>query len=174
MRVLAVRALALVALFGLSACAPAPAPAPTTGTSDDEVAIRGLASKYAEAWNKGDIAVLSAMVTEDFEAVMPDGTVIKGKAANEEAEKKALAGRQGLPLVLSVTTGYVKFGGATSASAGGPWTLAGLPPGAGADKGAWTIFVKKGSDGAWLIASSLVADFVPPPPAPAPAEKKGK
>ena len=173
MRIAAARACPLVALLVVSACAPAPAPAPTTGTNDDEVAIRGLASKYTEAWNKGDLATMAAMVTDDFDAVTPDGTVIKGKAANEALEKKALAERQGLPLVLTATTSYVNFGSANSASAGGPWTLAGLPPGAGAGKGAWTVFVKKGGDGQWRIASSLVADFVPPA-APAPPADKAK
>jgi uncharacterized protein (TIGR02246 family) len=175
MRILASRALGLVAVLGIAACAPAPAPATATGTSDDEVAIRGLASRYAEAWNKGDIPTLATMVTDDYEAVTPDGTVIKGKAASEESEKKALAQRAGLSLVLAVNTSFVNFGSANSAAAGGTWTLAGLPPGAGAEKGAWSVFVKKAADGQWRMASGLVADYVPPPAPPVPADKaKGK
>lgn len=166
---------ALVSLLALAACAPPPPP--TTGTSDDEVAIRAIGTRFAEAWNKGDVAGMTAMTADDYEAVAADGTVIKGKAADEEVTKKGVADRAGMNLKLNIQTTYVHWAGsAKAASVGGTWTLDGLPPGAGGDKGAWMILVMKGADNQWRSATGLVAEFVPPPAAPAApaAADKGK
>jgi ketosteroid isomerase-like protein len=145
-----------------------------SGTPADETAIRGMGAKYAEAWNKGDLATMSSMVTENYDGVAPDGTVIKGRAAAAEMDKKELAGRAGMNLKLDV-----HWAGANAASAGGTWTVAGIPAGVGGDKGSWTIVAVKDADGQWRMASGLVAQFVPPPapptPSPTPAPKgKGK
>ena len=176
MRIRALSVFAAAGLFILAACAAPPPPPPTSGTTDDEVALRGLGSKYSDAWNKGDVATLVTMVTDDYEAVAADGTTIKGKANFEEMEKKQAAERAALPLKLAVQTTYVQWANsATAAAIGGTWTLDGLPPGTGAGKGAWTGLAKKGADGQWRLASGLVADYVPPvtPPAP-PVPAKGK
>ena len=175
MRIRALSLFAIAGVFALAACTAPPPPAPpTTGTSDDEVALRGMGAKYAEAWSKGDVATLVTMVTDDYEAVAADGTVVKGKAAFEEMEKKQAAERAAMPMKLNVQTSYVHWAGsANGASIGGTWTIEGLPPGAGPGKGAWTGMAKKGTDGQWRLATGLVADYVPPPPAPAPAKGKG-
>jgi hypothetical protein len=68
MNVLGGAALAAVMLVG--ACAQ-----PTTGSAADESAVRELGTKYADAFNKSDTAALAALVTEDFQAVRPDGTM---------------------------------------------------------------------------------------------------
>jgi uncharacterized protein (TIGR02246 family) len=156
---------AIAALALTAACA---APAPTTGTADDETAIRGLASKYAEAFNKGDVAGLSALITSDYEVVGPDGTVVKGKQAFEEMERKGVAERAGMPLVLNVQTSYVRWMSGTSAAAGGTWTMQGVPAGMGADKGAWIGTFKKESDGQWRMSGGLVSEYHPPPAMPMP------
>lgn len=166
------QASALAGVLALAACARL---APTTGTPEDETALRALGAKYADAWNKGDVTTLASMVTDDYEAVGPDGNTIKGRAALEEMEKKQATDRTGLPLRLSVNTSYVRFAGPTAASLGGTWTMAGLPPGMGADKGAWTSLVVKGADGQWRLATGLVAEYHPPPAPPVPAQpEKGK
>ena len=170
MKVRALQGFALMGLLLTMACAPPPAP--TSGTAADEAAIRAMGAKYADSWNKNDVAGLVTMVTDDYEVVAPDGMVVKGRAAFEEEQKKGVTERTGLPLKLNVTTSYVKWGGANAASVGGTWTLDGLPPGAGAGKGAWTMFVVKGADSQWRMASGLVADApTPPPVAPVPPTK---
>ena len=169
----ALQVISLVAVFALSACAPPPAPAPTAGTAADETALRGLGQKYADAWNKGDVATLSSMLTEDYEAVSADGKTVKGRAGAEQMEKESAAQRAGMSLALTVNTSIVKWSGANAAALAGTWTLTGLPAGMGSDKGAWSSFAVKGSDGQWRIATGLVADYVPPPAMP-PAPPKAK
>ena len=169
MKVRALQGFALMGLLLTVACAPPPAA--TTGTAADEAAIRAMGAKYADLWNKNDVAGLVTMVTEDYEVVTPEGAVIKGRAGFEEDQKKAAIARTGLPLKLNVTTAYVKWGGANSASIGGEWTMDGVPPGVAANKGAWTMFAVRGADNQWRMATGLVADAkMPPPVAPA----KGK
>jgi uncharacterized protein (TIGR02246 family) len=164
----------LIGLLALAACAPAPAP---TGTPADEAAIRAIGPAYTEAWNNGDTAALAAFSSEDYEAVGADGRVVKGRAGVEAEAKEGVAARAGLGLKLAVDTTILKWASANSAAIGGTWTIAGLPAGAGGDKGAWTAFVVKGTDGQWRMATGLVAQYVPPPPPPTmlPADKgKGK
>ena len=147
---------ALAAVLALaSACA---APAPASGTAADETAIRAIPGKYSEAFNKGDAAALSALVTEDYHAVLPDGTLVKGRSAFEEMEKTGASQRAGLPINLNIQTTTVDWLSGTAAVAGGTWTLAGLPPGAGPEKGAWVGVMKKGDDGNWRLMTGLVAD----------------
>jgi uncharacterized protein (TIGR02246 family) len=171
----ALQVISVAAVFVLAACAPAPvpAPAPTSGTAADEAALRALGQKYADAWNKADVATLSSMLTDDYEAVSADGKTVKGRAGAEQMEKESAAQRAGLPLALTVNTSIVKWSGANGAALSGTWTMAGLPAGMGADKGAWSSFAVKGSDGQWRIATGLVAEYVPPPATPpAPKTKK--
>lgn len=166
---------ALLALIAIAACAPAPAPAPTTGTAADEAEVRAVGPAYAEAWNRADVPALLAFCVDDYEGVRPDGKVLKGKAAVEADLKESAAARAGLPLKLSVETSLVRWTSATSATTAGTWTLAGLPPGVGGDRGAWISTVVKGADGKWRMVTGLVAEFVPPPAAPAvPTMGKGK
>jgi uncharacterized protein (TIGR02246 family) len=140
----------------------------TSGSAADEAALRGIGAKYADAFNKGDTAALAAMVTDDYEMVAADGTELKGRAAFEETEKKSAAQRTGLGLKLDVKTTYVKWAGADHASVGGTWTMAGVPPGMGGDRGAWSFLAEKGADAVWRLAAGLVAQYVPPPAPPAP------
>ena len=158
------QACALAGVLAMAACAQAPA---ATGTADDEAAIRANGDKFAAAWNKGDVAAISAMLTDDYHAVEADGTLIEGKAANEAREKESASQRAPLGLTLNIKTSYIHWVNANNASVGGTWTLAGLPPGAGAEKGSWTTLTQKGADGQWRIATALVAEYHPPPAPPA-------
>lgn len=159
---------AVLALVTAAACAPPPPP--TQGTPDDEVAIRGLAGKYTDAFNAGDIAGMARLVSEDFECITADGTHLRGRAAFQQLEANEATKRQaaGLKLTLAAPTSYVKWMSATHAVSGGPWTMTGLPAPA---TGSWMAVLRKSPEGQWQITNSLVADFVPPPPAP---EAKGK
>ena len=162
--------IALLALVAAAACAPPPPP--TQGTPDDEVAIRGLSSKYTDAFNANDVAGLARLVSEDFECVNADGTHIRGRAAFQQMEEKAAKDRQaaGLKLTLGAPVSYVKWMSATHAVSGGPWTMTGLPAPA---TGSWMAVLRKTPEGPWQITNSLVADFGAPPLAP-PADAKGK
>lgn len=162
------QACALAGVLTMAACARAQMPA-ATGTPEDEAAIRANGAKFAEAWNKGDVAAISAMIADNYHAVEPDGKMIEGKAANEAFEKESASQRAGLGLTLSIQTSYIHWVNANNASVGGTWTLSGLPPGAGADKGAWMTLTQKGADGQWRIGTALVAEYHPPPAPPAPA-----
>jgi uncharacterized protein (TIGR02246 family) len=164
---------ALAAVLALtSACATS---APATGTSADETAIRGIGGKYSEAFNKGDAAALAALVADDYLAVLPDGTIIKGRAAFQESEKQEVAKRAGLPLTLNIQTSNVDWITGSAAVAAGTWSLAGLPPGLGSGKGSWVATVRKGDDGQWRLWRGLVAEHVEPAPSlPAPEAGKGK
>ena len=159
------QACALASVLALAACARVQTPA--SGTAEDEAAIRANGGKFAAAWNKGDVAAISAMIADNYHAVEPDGRMIEGKAANEAFEKESAAQRAGLGLTLSIQTSYIHWVNANNASVGGTWSLSGLPPGAGADKGAWTTLTQKGTDGQWRIATALVAEYHPPPAPPA-------
>jgi ketosteroid isomerase-like protein len=164
---------AMLGMLALAACAP-PTP-PTTGTPADETAIRAIGPAYADAWNKADVATLTGFSTDDYEAVQPDGKVIKGKAAVEEEAKTSAAARAGLPLKLAVQTTILRWTSASTAAIGGTWTMEGVPAGMGADKGAWSGTVTKSADGKWRMVTGLVAEFVPPPPPPpAPKDAKAK
>ncbi len=164
---------AFVGLFLVGGCAAPPA----AGTAADEAAIRSLATQYADAWNKGDTAALASLVTDDYEAVNPDGSVDKGRAGAEAREKAAAAERAGAHLTLTVNTTFLKWSGANAAATGGTWTLEGGAPASGPTKGAWSGFVVKGTDGRWKQSTGLVAAFqppTPPPAAPKPAPSTGK
>ncbi len=152
----------IVPVLVLAACAPAPAP--VQGTPDEEVTIRGMGSRYAAAFNAGDVPAMARMVTENFECVEASGTQIRGRAAFQQMEESAAKERAsaGLKLTLNITTGYVTWTSATSAVVGGQYTIAGVPPGA-PDKGAWMTSVKKDTDGEWRITNSLISEFVAPP-----------
>jgi uncharacterized protein (TIGR02246 family) len=145
---------ALAAVLALSACATAPA----TGTAADETAIRGVAGKYADAFNKSDASGLSTLVAEDYHAILPDGTIVKGRAAFEELQKESVTRRAGLAAKLNVQTTTVDWLSASSAVASGTYTLSGVP--GAAEKGAWMSVMKKGDDGQWRLWTGLVAEDV--------------
>jgi hypothetical protein len=82
-------------------------------------------------------------------------------------ERKSASERAPLGLKLNIQTSYIHWVNANNASVGGTWTISGLPPGAGAEKGAWMTLSQKGTDGQWRIGSALVAEYHPPPAPPA-------
>jgi len=164
MRLRVLYAAVCACVLALAACS-----APTAGSAADETALRAMGGKYADAFNKRDAAALAALVTDDYQAVSPDGTEVKGRAAFEESEKKSAAERTGMQLTLDVKTTIMKWAGADHAVLGGTWTMAGLPAGMGGDKGAWSGTAEKGADGQWRLATGLVAQYVAPPaPMPMP------
>jgi uncharacterized protein (TIGR02246 family) len=173
MRVRILYVFALLGMMVIAACAPPSTP--TMGTAADETAIRAIGTAYTEAINKGDVAALGDLFADDYETVGPDGKIIKGRAEVTAGMKERAAAGAGSEPKLSVETTIFRWTSATTAAIGGTWSIAGLPPGTGSDKGAWSSTVAKGADGKWRMVTGLVAAYVPPtaPPA-APADKKPK
>ncbi len=171
------RSLSLLTALGVLAfqgCTPPAAPA--AGTPADEATLRGMASKYADAFNKHDPKGVSAMMTVDYEDVDPMGRHTQGRDA---AEKQMTTDWASMPagMTMTTTTTYLKWLSGTSAVVGGTYAVTpAMPPLSG--KGAWMVTVVK-KDSTWLIASSLAADAPPEMPtmaadkkAPAAAPKK--
>lgn len=151
--------LAVVTMAAIAACAPAPAPMAMTGTPADEQAIRDLFERVETAWNTKDAAAMTAMVTEDYNSVSPDGEHTMGRAAYGESTAAEFAGERPEGMMLSVDTAYVHWHTADVATVGGPWSVSGLPEGA-PSTGSWMCVVKRTGD-QWLMSNGLVASFMP-------------
>lgn len=150
-------------LLVMSAAACASAPPPAQGTSDDEVAMRGMAAKYATAFNAGDTAALAQMVSDDFESLGADGLHIKGRRAFQADQEKQFKDRQalGLTLTLDAKAVYLTWIDVNHAVVGGSYTMAALPASAPV-KGSWIVVNKRGADGKWVMTNSLVSEYVAP------------
>ena len=142
-------------LLTLAACT---ASSPAIGTAADEQAIRDGGAKWSAAWNKGDAKAMAAMVTDDYESIDASGVHTQGRPAFEQAMAAQFAGRPA-GMTMTITTGFVKWLSATSAVAGGGWSVAG-PTAEMSARGSWISAYQK-QDGAWLIASGLGANEPP-------------
>ncbi len=147
-------ALLVTMLLTLAACTASP----PAGTAADEHAIRNGGTKWSEAWNKGDARAMAAMITDDYESIDASGVPTQGRPAFEQAMSAQFAGRPA-GMTMTITTGFVKWLSATSAVAGGTWSVAG-PMAAMSARGSWISAYQK-KDGAWLIASGLGANEPP-------------
>ncbi|HUF47848.1 MAG TPA: SgcJ/EcaC family oxidoreductase [Vicinamibacterales bacterium] len=155
--------LALVMTVAIAACAPpAVPPAPMAGTPADEQAIRDLMQRISTAWNAKDAAAMVAMVTDDYQAINPEGRHTQGKAAYEATTTTEFEAPRPEGMALSIDTGYVQWHSADVAAVGGTWSVTGLPAGTPGTNGSWIVVVKRSGD-QWLMSNGLVATFVPPP-----------
>ena len=134
---------------------------PSTGTAADEQAIRDGGTRWSAGWNKGDVKEMAAMITEDYESIDASGSHTQGRPAFEQAMAGQFAGRPA-GMTMTITTGFVKWLSATSAVAGGGWSVSGPTPAMSA-RGSWISAYQK-KDGAWLIASGLGANEPPTMP----------
>ena len=148
--------LAIITLAVAACAAPS-----STGTAADEQAIRDTGVKWSEGWNKGDAKAMAAMVTDDYESIDASGSHTQGRPAFEQAMSAQFAGRPA-GMTMTITTGFVKWLGATSAVAGGGWAVTG-PMAAMSARGSWISAYQK-KDSAWLIASGLGASEPPAMP----------
>jgi uncharacterized protein (TIGR02246 family) len=153
--------LALVAVLAVYGCAQPPAPEPMAmaGTPADEQAIRDMIERVETAWNAKDAATMASLVTEDYNAINPEGRHTMGRAAYEANTQAEFAAERPEGMALSVDTGYVQWHGADAAAVGGTWTVTGVPM---EQKGSWMAVVKRSGD-QWQMSNGLVATFVPEP-----------
>jgi ketosteroid isomerase-like protein len=140
------RAILLTAFIATSAAAQQPAPQ-TPPPSEPSVKLPAelarVLTDYEAAWGKKDAAALSMLFAEDG-FVLPNGSVpVRGR----EAIQKYYTGHGG-PLALRAIAyaaegkvGYII--GAFAGTAGAP------------DEGKFTLTLRKGADGRWLIMSDM-------------------
>jgi uncharacterized protein (TIGR02246 family) len=149
------------------------APAAARETAADSTAIADLGTSFSTAWNAGDAAGLTQLVAEDYYGVEPDGSVVDGRNAYETMATADVTERAGSGMTLAIDPRRTVFLNGTNAVSAGTWTLGGLPAGAPPVKGSYIVVATKGTEGTWLIKSSLAAEFVPPPPTPPAASGRG-
>jgi uncharacterized protein (TIGR02246 family) len=156
-------------VLALAACAGMEAPA-TAGSAEDEAAIRGVLTQWGAAYSARDAAGIAALVTENYEEVMPDGRHIQGRAALQAAVAEELGMIPAeVSITLTVTTDFLHWIGADAAAAGGSWTVTGAPEGSGPSRGSWLGVLRRDTDGQWRMANGLGSAYVPPAAPPTPA-----
>lgn len=151
------RSASIALLLLLTACGQAA----STGTAADEQAIRDGGSKWAQGWNAGDAKAMAALVSDDYEAIDATGVHTQGRPAFASAMTEQFASRP-IGMTMTVTTGFVKWLGATSAVAAGSWSVSSADPSA-ASRGTWLSAYQK-RDGTWRITSGLGATEPPSMP----------
>jgi uncharacterized protein (TIGR02246 family) len=137
------------------------------GTPEDEAAIRQFSDQYVAAFAARDAAAAGMLVTEDYQTVMPDGTMQSGRAAFQSsvAEEMAMMPPD-MSVTMSGTTDMIRWINATTAVAAGTWSATGMPAGAGPDRGSWLAVMEKDADGMWRMAHGMSAPYMPPPAMP--------
>jgi uncharacterized protein (TIGR02246 family) len=147
------------------ACGAGAPAAPAGPTAEDRAAVEAIAAAYQTAYNAGDAAGLTALVTDDYETIQPDGTHVTGRAAFQQGLEAqfAAAKASGATVTLTITHGATTFIGGTHAHGHGTYTLAGAAPGQ-PTSGSYMTVSRKEPDGSWKLTSSLAAPYVPPPP----------
>ena len=144
-------------LLALTACTGVA----STGTAADEQAIRDGSSRWSVAWNQGDAKAMAATVTDDYAGFDDRGNPLQGRPAFESAMAAQFASRPA-GMTMHITTSFVKWLSATSAVAGGEWSVTG-PAAAMPAHGKWLSAYQK-QDGSWLIASGLGSSEPPSSP----------
>jgi len=133
-----------VAVLGLASLWTA-SPAPTDGSPGtalpDELAR--VLTDYEDAWKQKDAAGLAQLFTDDGFVMSPGHPPVRGRAAIREH----YSGHGG-PLALRVLDFAVE--GSTGFVLGGYARAEGEP-----DIGKFTLTLKKGADGRWLIHSDM-------------------
>jgi ketosteroid isomerase-like protein len=138
-------ALAAVRLF--AACNQTPAPGPDT-TAADTAAVRANSDQFVTAWNAGNMAAITPLMTEDIILMQPYGPSNVGR----DAVLKAVAtGHDIAKLQQTHTTDEVTVSGGY-AYAFGTWKLNPKPGvDAPAQHGKWSAIYKRNSAGAWQL-----------------------
>lgn len=140
-------------LLALAVLALAAVPAPAAGQQSPEAGameavtlppeLDRVLRDYETAWRARDAAGLAALFTDDGFILRPNRPAVRGRARIEEAY-----GGAGGPLVLRA------WDYATSGDVG--WILGGYGAAEdGPEFGKYTLTLRLGDDGRWLIASDM-------------------
>jgi uncharacterized protein (TIGR02246 family) len=124
--------------------------------------LRRLADAYAQAWAKGDAKGLAGLHTTEAMRIGPDGKVVVGRAAIEQAMTEALTGPY-RDTKIGLTTGQTtRVSQDVYASEGTFLVLGGLPPASSPTRGRYLNTIVR-LNGRWLIASHATIPRPPPP-----------
>jgi uncharacterized protein (TIGR02246 family) len=141
----------VIALAGESHAQAAPAPAPELPTVELSPELDRVLRDYESAWRRGDAAGLAALFTEDGFILQGGRAPVRGRAAIQAA----YAGQAGGPLRLRAlatatgdTVGYII----------GAYGYGDTP----GDQGKFTLTLRRGPDGRWLIFSDMDNSSRPP------------
>jgi uncharacterized protein (TIGR02246 family) len=136
--------------------------------NSDEVEIRNVQIRQADAWNRHDASAYANLFSEDGDVVNVVGWWWKGRPAIESKLTAAFAFvfRES---TLTIADVDVQFLDATIAIAHVRWTMQGAksPPGAAEPRQGIQLQVLRKHAGRWLIASFQNTSSVPEVPFPA-------
>jgi uncharacterized protein (TIGR02246 family) len=132
-----------------AAMAASPA-APAALSAEDEAAIKAVDQAWAAAANKGDVAALAALYTDDAELQAPDAPPVRGKAAIQAALEGLVKMK---PSEVALTSHHVE-GRGDLAYGTGEFTF---NVGGHGAAGHFTEVFKKQADGSWKYAVDAYA-----------------
>jgi uncharacterized protein (TIGR02246 family) len=142
-------------------------PSTVGAQSSDELEIRDLQARQADAWNRHDAAAYAALFTEDGDVVNVIGWWWKGRTEIEKKLTPAFASvfRESAMTIAGVD---VRFLSPEIGVAHVRWTMAGAkaPPGGMPPREGIQLQVLKKTAGKWLIASFQNTNSLPEQPFP--------
>jgi uncharacterized protein (TIGR02246 family) len=133
-----------------------------SGQEPTNAEVRRLSEAYAQAWAKGDAKALTGLHTNEALRIGPDGKVVAGRAAIEQALTEALTGPY-RGTKIGMTPGQITRVSQDVYAAEGTFLVSGgMPPAGSPTRGRYLNTIVR-VNGRWLIASHAT---IPPPPPP--------
>jgi uncharacterized protein (TIGR02246 family) len=123
------------------------------GTTVVQQAIESTNARFVEAYNRGDVASVAALYTDDAVLLPPNAQLLRGRQAIGEFWNAA---RQAGLRSLILKTASVDDSGELACEIGS-YTLKIQPEGGGAttDKGKYVVVWKRQADGSWKLAVDI-------------------
>jgi uncharacterized protein (TIGR02246 family) len=134
-----------------------------SGQEPSNAEVRRLTEAYAQAWAKGDAKALAGLHTTEALRIGPDGKVVVGRAAIEQAMAEALTGPY-RGTKIGLTPGQTARVSQDVYSSEGTFLVSGgMPPAGSPTRGRYLNTIVRVS-GRWLIGSHATIPAPPPPP----------
>jgi len=149
-----------LAAFLLLACAAPAAASAQAPPAPDEAAVRDLVRRYVDAREARDAKAVEALLTEDADQLVSDGTWRRGRASLVEG---MLESSRRNPARRTIEVEAVRALGPDAAIADGRY----IQVGAGREvRAMWTTVVARRTAEGWKIAA--IRNMLPAAPSPAP------
>ena len=136
--------LALPLIAASAALAQSPVPIAPLPSVEMPPSLDRVLRDYEKAWQAGDAAALSRLFAEDGFVLSSDSPPVRGR----DAIRQLYSSNKGNPLSLRALAFAID--GSIGYIIGGYGVRAGQP-----DLGKFTLTLKKGADGQWLIMSDM-------------------